>query len=131
MNGGYYCIGCRGCGIVNIEYVDVTGGNEQNVNDDVSTSDYWKILKRIGVVLLNLIRRAILIRTSLSLESLCYPEYCSYEDCDLSCDESGYVRYVSKWYKNMKCGSCDDVFGAGGVDENTLGNPFVRLITIV
>ena len=25
MNGGYYCIGCRGCGVVNIEYVDVTG----------------------------------------------------------------------------------------------------------
>ena len=97
----------------------------------MNTSDYWKILKRIGVVLLNLIRRAILIRTSLFLDSLCYLEYCSYEDCDLSCDESGYVRYVSKWYKNMKCGSCDDVFGAGGVDENTLGNPFVRLITIV
>ena len=74
----------------------------------MNTSDYWKILKRIGVVLLNLIRKAILIRTSLSLERLCYPEYYSYEDCDLSCDESGYVRYVSKWYKNMKCGSCDD-----------------------
>lgn len=52
--------------------------------------------------------KAILIRTSLSLESLCHPEYCSYEDCDLSCDESGYVRYVSKWYKSMKCGSGDE-----------------------
>ena len=28
MNGGYYCIGCRGCGVMNSEYVDVTGGKE-------------------------------------------------------------------------------------------------------
>ena len=45
LNPGYYYIGCKGAGIINIRYLDVTPDNEYNVNHDLTEYPHWKVLR--------------------------------------------------------------------------------------
>ena len=112
LNPGYYYIGCKGAGIINIRYLDVTPDNEYNVNHDLTEYPHWKVLRleqtEVTYTTVPQSHKKPDFDKSKPLTGKpAYPSNPTYEHSDFTCDQNGYLSYLSKWSTTMKCTSRD------------------------
>jgi hypothetical protein len=112
LNPGYYYIGCKGAGIINIRYLDVTPDNEYNVNHDLTEYPHWKVLRleQTEVTYTTVPqshKKPDFDKNKPLTGKPAYPSNPTYEHSDFTCDQNGYLSYLSKWSTIMKCTSRD------------------------
>ena len=112
INPGYYYIGCRGPAVVNIEYMDATPGNEYNKDHDLTKAPYWKVvdLEQTEVEYTTVPeshKKPDFDKSKPLTGQRAYPEDPTYEHSDFTCDQAGYLSYLSKWSTTMKCTNRD------------------------
>ena len=112
LNPGYYYIGCDGPAVINVQYVDATPGNEYNVDHDLTASPYWKVLQlqqteEHWTSVPESHKKPDFDKSKPITGKPAYPTDPTNHKSDFTCDEDGYLKYLSKWDPKIKCSSRD------------------------
>ena len=108
INPGYYYIGCNGATTVNVKYVDA----DYKYSVDLTAAPHWKVLKLEQVVeqyttVPESHKKPDFDKSKPLTGKPAYPADPTYHGSDFTCDQKGYLKYLSKWTPAMKCTSRD------------------------
>ena len=92
--------------------MDATPGNEYNKDHDLTKAPYWKVvdLEQTEVEYTTVPeshKKPDFDKSKPLTGKPAYPSDPTYEHSDFTCDEIGYLSYLSKWSTSMKCTSRD------------------------
>ena len=110
INPGYYYIGCNGATTVKIEYMEATENPVINVN--LTDAPHWKVLSLDQVeehwtTVPESHKKPDFDKSKPLTGKPAYPADPTYHGSDFTCDQKGYLKYLSKWTPAMKCTSRD------------------------
>ena len=110
INPGYYYIGCSGATTVKIEFMDAT--EDRVINVDLIAAPHRKVLsldqKEVHWTTVPESHKKPDFDKSKPLTGKpAYPADPTYYGSDFTCDQKGYLKYLSKWTPAMKCTSRD------------------------